>query len=564
MSQNEVVIQHIVMPSGIVEEDIPLYNRSSDGRHFPIDLRKGETLDLRSHFNLLPIRKLRENTETGTIFLRLHFKGSVSVLVTTYGPGTETSEDAIIPSDGKCCIIDGSEGDLLGIVITAMTDSVLESGEFLCRPQSRKDVHLAHVICTYRREKELRDKLERIGSFLDKDPDMKEHLGIFIIDNGRTVKDIEKGNVRLIGSPNYGGSAGFARGMMEACRDGKTTHVLLNDDDARLDPEILFRTISFYSLLKDGLSDTMLGGTMLLLDRPCETHESGAVFKGSKPHSLKRHLDLSDISSNEELEREESIDYFGWWYLAIPAETIKKNGYPLPMFYKMDDVEYGLRSPSRKVTMCGISVWHPSFSSSYSASSTYYAHRNDLVLLACNHILDRRNIDEFMERALLDTACLRYPSTSATMKAIEDFLKGPDTLFRMCLDGPAGIEGYEYGDVGELSIGLRPGKETRAGFGFRKYTLNGLLLPSSGDIITDFDNMQTKDFYCVDKALYVVDEKKGTLCKRSLTKAIFQTIGLHILKRKLIRNMERLNEEYGRASAHYSSEENWKELFGEK
>ena len=40
---------------------------------------------------------------------------------------------------------------------------------------------------------------------------------------------------------------------------------------------------------------------MLLLDRPCETHESGAVFKGSKPHSLKRHLDLSDISSNEEL-----------------------------------------------------------------------------------------------------------------------------------------------------------------------------------------------------------------------------------------------------------------------
>ena len=112
MSRNEVVIQHIVMPSSIVEGDIPLYNRSSDGRHFPIDLRKGESLDLRSHFNLLPIRKLRENTETGTIFLRLHFKGSVSVLVTTYCPGTETSEDAIIPSDRECCVIDGSEGDL--------------------------------------------------------------------------------------------------------------------------------------------------------------------------------------------------------------------------------------------------------------------------------------------------------------------------------------------------------------------------------------------------------------------------------------------------------------------
>ena len=75
--------------------------------------------------------------------------------------------------------------------------------------------HLAHVICTYHREKDLQDKLGRIGSFLDKDPDMKEHLGIFVIDNGRTVKDIERGNVRLIGSPNYGGSAGFARGMMD-------------------------------------------------------------------------------------------------------------------------------------------------------------------------------------------------------------------------------------------------------------------------------------------------------------------------------------------------------------
>ena len=83
-------------------------------------------------------------------------------------------------------------------------------------------------------------------------------------------------------------------------------------------------------------------------------------------------------------------------------------------------------------------------------------------------------------------------------------------------------------------------------------------------MITDFDNMQTKDFYRVGKALYVVDEKKGTLCKRSLTKAIFQTIGLYILRRKLIRNMERLNEEYGRASARYSSEEGWKELFGEE
>lgn len=563
MSREEVVIQHLVMPSGIVDGEVSLYNRNSDTRRFPLALMRGDRLDLRSHFNLLPIGKLRENADTGRIFLRLRFEGSLTVHLTVCGQGVEKTS-VLVPADGEPCAIDCPEGDLLGVVVEATEDSVLHSGEFLCRPESSNDVHLAHIICTYRREDELRRKLELIEGFLDDNPETEGRLEIIVVDNGGTIEDIPERNVHLVKSSNYGGSAGFSRGMLEAREGGKATHVLLNDDDARLDPEVIFRTISFYSLLRRDLSDTMLGGTMLLLDDPCVSNESGAIFDGLGVHSLKRRLDLSDLGRNVELERRTDIDYFGWWYLAMPMESVEKYGYPLPMFYKIDDVEYGLRSASRKVTMCGISVWHPSFSANYSASGTYYARRNTLVLLACRRLLDKGAVRDFFEKALLETACLRYISADAAASATEDFLKGPEEVFRMHLGGAKKVTGYDYGNMQELAKNIRPRTVKTAGFKFRKYTMNGLLLPSAGDIVTNFGNMQTEDFYRVGKALYTPDGKKGTVCRRKTGRAIAQTLGFLMLERKMMRRIEKMNEEYGDAAAYYSSEEYWKDVFRDR
>ncbi len=558
----ETVIQHIVMPSGIAEGDEGLYVRGTGGGRFPLSLRKGEVLDLCAHFNFLPIGRLREDADTGEILLRLTFEGSLRVRTRAFGPGSETAGDSFRPRNGDGYPLDCSQGDLLGLSVEAEEDTILYSGEFVCRPEHVKNIRLAHAVCTYRREDELRDKLDRIDTYLKEYPELKDHLKILIVDNGGTLGDIQNGHTELIQpGRNLGGSGGFARGMLEAL-SGDSTHVLLNDDDARLDPEILFRTVSYYSLLKDGLSDTMLGASMLRLDRPCTVHESGAQLIRSKPHALKNGLDLSRTEDNIGLVRRERIDYLGWWYITVPLDSVRRDGLPLPMFVKIDDVEYGIRSPSRKTTMCGISVWHPPFSSGYSASSVYYSHRNILAALASERMLDRERISEYFERAVLDTACLRYVSADATVRAVKDFLKGPDALFGMCAEGPIAIENYRYGDVSELEKELRPRQEKTAGFRFRKYTLNGLILPSCGDVTTDFGEMHTDRFYRAGKALYTADGKKGTLCRRSLYRAMCQIAELYILKRKVLRRMEKLNGEYGAAAPRYSSENYWKDLFG--
>lgn len=562
MTSDGVVIQHLVMPSGIVEGEIPLYNGSGIDRGFPVELEKGEVLDLRSHFNLLPIGKLRSNTNIKNVILLLRFTGSLSIRLSRISPGRTTTESHN-PVDGEGISIDITEGDLIGIEIEAAEDSVLRSGGFSCTPDSIEDIHLFHVICTYRREEKLRSKLDRISEFLETHSEMKPHYETIVIDNGCSF-EYDGGDVRIIRSPNLGGSGGFARGMMESLKNNNATHILLNDDDALLDPEVIFRTISFYSLLRKDLSDTMLGGTLLFQDDSCIVQESGARFEESRSVPLKHRLDLSLIESNMSLDRDESIDYLGWWYMAMPVETVRGSGYPLPLFFKNDDVEYGLRTDSRKTTMCGITAWHPPLENRSSNIGRYHIERNRLVLLACERRLSREVIDKLVEKALIDIACLRYQSADAVIEAIGDFLKGPDHVFGMHSNGIKNIEEYDIGDIQTLRGTIGPGRRGNAPRIIRMITLNGALLPSSGGMEARFDNRRTEDFFRIGKVLYDIGGGKGIMCERSMSKAASGVLKLIRLKRGLLRNIEKLNGEYGEAHSHYSSEDYWRSVFEER
>lgn len=479
----------------------------------------------------------------------------------TYRQNEETKQETITPRSGTPVALNPTTGILMGLVIRATIDSVLRGGEFFCRPDHSTDIHLAQIICTYHRESILRDKIERISQYSKENPWLYDHLEVYIVDNGRTVEPFNYRNIHLLSAPNYGGSAGFTKGIMAAEKNTHTTHFLLNDDDAELDPEVLFRTVAICSILRKELAEAMLGGTMLCLDDPCRTYESGAVYRDHQIHSLNRRLDLTDITANVALEDETVADYFGWWYLVVPRRLIERNGYPLPLFYKIDDVEFGLRNHVPKLTFCGLSVWHPSFASNYSESSVYYTCRNSLILAAGREGLDRRTVEQFVEKGWLNTACLRYLSTDAMIAAVKDFLLGPDKVFRMCQDGPVNISRYIWSRPEELQKELKPRRRASASFFFRKYTLNGLLLPSTGDIKTDFDAMRTEDFYRAGRVLYIRNRDQGTLCRRNLKTAISQLIQLWILKRRILHNLTDINKAYQRALPLYSSEGGWQEIF---
>lgn len=72
--------------------------------------------------------------------------------------------------------------------------------------------------------------------------------------------------------------------------------------------------------------------------------------------------------------------YGAWWFCCVPAQRIRDIGYPLPVFIKGDDMEYGIRNHREVMSMNGIGVWHQSFLAKISPVVNYYSDRNMLII----------------------------------------------------------------------------------------------------------------------------------------------------------------------------------------
>ena len=72
-----------------------------------------------------------------------------------------------------------------------------------------------------------------------------------VVDNGSTLKECETNNLRIIHNPNYGGSGGFTRGLIENLKSKTNDYVLLMDDDIDLEPSALEHTYGLLCGLKE-------------------------------------------------------------------------------------------------------------------------------------------------------------------------------------------------------------------------------------------------------------------------------------------------------------------------
>lgn len=64
----------------------------------------------------------------------------------------------------------------------------------------------------------------------------------------------------------------------------------------------------------------------------------------------------------------------------MPIKRIKEIGYPLPVFIKGDDMEYGIRNHRPWIHMNGIGVWHQSFANKQNHIVEYFNDRNMMIL----------------------------------------------------------------------------------------------------------------------------------------------------------------------------------------
>lgn len=388
-----------------------------------------------TYFNLFSSSKYGTHTSAKKITIMTVVSGDIEVELRYFTKHTDKRVDSRkITSDAEAEVsftfdisdLDDSEPVCHYILYRSIKASKIYSFGSYMADSVPNLVNLGVVICTFRRELRAMETLDRIAEIMLSEEYVTPELTVYLVDNGKTIEnqDIRYDFVKLIPNENTGGSGGYTRGMLEA-RNEQKTHILLMDDDVYIDPNVIYKTVNFISILNEDRADSFILGGMLLPESPTVQYEAGAEwlpdFRGRKSM-----LDLSEKESLLLNDKREPAQYGGWWYQCMPVSATDK--LPLPFFIKMDDVLFGMMRMNNHVVMNGIGIWHDSFESKINpVVDFYFLRRNGLIL---DSIFNRRNgfrIGAYYMRILLH--CIKKQGNKEyffTKMAIEDFLKGPD------------------------------------------------------------------------------------------------------------------------------------------
>lgn len=364
-----------------------LYIRKSSINFVEEPLRKGDTLDFCTYFNSFSIIKWSKFTTIQNLVLELRIRGNFELIVTVYSPAESKPILREVIHDGVYCRswpIQDLSGYVFGFSLRALTNGAQYcGGTYYGEFAQWQDKKIGIGICTFKREEYVLRTLRLLEQFKAYNP----WLQVLVVDNGSTLKEYDKDGIRIIHNRNFGGSGGFTRAMIEYVDENQVDYVLLMDDDIVLEPSALERSHSLLCGLKEEYKDSFLSGAMLTMEKPVIQHENTAYWSKFISEVVNKGLDLSAIDNlvKNEATKKHQNQYAGWWYCCIPLERIKKIGYPLPVFIKSDDMEYGIRNRHELLTLNGIGVWHETFSKKMSQTIRFFSDRNSFIL---NHYVD--------------------------------------------------------------------------------------------------------------------------------------------------------------------------------
>lgn len=420
------------------------------GEQIELRIPQYESADFYTYFNSCSLRKWKKYTMITSVKLVLEVTGACEITYAGYSLKLyqpEKEELAILQytDSGKQKIefeYPDCECDILGFEVRCLTNCVIHGGYYAGVVEDDvilNEVELAIATTTCRKEAFIKKNIQTLYSdLLCKGNDIKDHLTIHIIDNGRSLKPTDfpaHPKIKLHPNKNVGGSGGFARGMIEAMEQiPQATNVLLMDDDVLVEADSIYRTYILLKLLRPEYKTAFINGAMLYFeDKNCQHEDIGTIseraeFSPRKPRYCM--TILRDILDNQRDFQDHPNQYGAWWFCCIPVKTIKEKGLPLPIFIRCDDAEYGLRCKPHFITMNGIGIWHMGFTAKYNASfDRYQTIRNLLVAKATTQVLQNVDIVGHFKR-VFRTELLRfnYNSAELVIKAMEDYLKGPEFL----------------------------------------------------------------------------------------------------------------------------------------
>lgn len=424
------------------------------------------THDFMTFFNALSIQKWRKYTVAADFKLHLEIKGAAFSFVQTradsfsyYSEPIEGTDLAVESSDTwKSIDVDLAAGDL--DVITSFT--LVTAGDVLIRnsyysavvdESQVRDVELALCTTTFKKEDYITRNISLVkNQILGSGDAIAKHFKMHVVDNGRTLDaaaltsdGIDSDGIEIHPNDNAGGAGGFARGMIEAMEQTpKATHVLLMDDDVLVSTESIKRTFNLLSIVNNEYSEAFISGAMMNMDEPnVRWEELGFMGFDGSCHAMKgfARMDiLHDVVMNESFDvpsympkcEDQSQQYAAWWYCVIPMTQIEKNGLPLPIFVRYDDVEYSLRCKPKFISMNSVCIWHMPFYMRYNAAQEcYQTTRNSLINSFTTDMAPLSQFEKKIDTAFrMELARFNYKDAALILQGFEDFLKGPDWIMQ--------------------------------------------------------------------------------------------------------------------------------------
>ena len=481
-----------------------------------VTLQKGGSVSFDMYFNSFSEAIYKTGTSVRKVYVLADVEGAVRIEVYSSSRANDGVKDTLIcqkedlNTQKRTVEVPFSltDGSFVWCKVIALSDGVkLFDGGYGTLEEKKRNVSLAVVICTFKREDYVKSNVKSLCDFAKRNN--KEDITVYVIDNGQTLKSEDVEGALLFGNKNLGGSGGFTRGMIEAYRAQKHTHVLLMDDDISFSPEIVARTMRFLEYAN--CENAAIGGGMLREDKPEILYELGGRWNGDRLSGFYSNLDLSKKSSLL-FDRQDKPDY-----CCMPIGVIDRHGLPLPLFIKNDDVEYGMRCKELEWTFLnGVGVYHSPFEAKYNASLEYYIRRNELI---SNCYTTKRSGLKFFYKLVrcvgIQLVQQRYFAIPYSLKGYDDFLKGANYLASLDAEKlnselRKGMpKTYSKAELEQMGYDLNNfyASKPRSVF-LQTITLNGYLIPKcfcskkSRQIrIVDSTDCPPKDFFMTRKTL---------------------------------------------------------------
>ena len=464
------VLQHVVFPLDRDPDLLPLYAdpetwsvvdeqpvRVSSRAHLGniLDRRRarivaGRRVSLGTYFNAFPASYWQHWTPVRDVRLTVRTTGRATLLVyRSNGQGArqrlETREvDGDATSSFDLHLDQYSDGGWIWFdVVADDKNATLESAEWTTEQEPVRSGGATLGITTYNKPDYCVSTLRALAD----SPEALEFIDrILVIDQG-TVNVADETDypeiaaalgdtLRIIRQPNLGGSGGFARAMSETLDAGESAFVQLLDDDVRIEPESIRRSIVFGQYAS---VPTIVGAHMFdLLDRP-KLHawaevvdEAPFMWRTLNQERMPHDFSVANLRQTPELHARLDADYNGWWMCLIPVEVLRTVGLSLPAFIKWDDAEYCLRAGEAgfpTVSVPGVALWHVSWlGKDDSLDWQAYFHARNRIVAALLHsgqpeggtlLRHSRRVD------LKHLMMMQYYPVTLRHRALRDILSGP-------------------------------------------------------------------------------------------------------------------------------------------